>query len=63
MSMENKDSIQNVKSFPASKVVWISNGLEYFVEIFQHDQLALHSHLATMDVLQQHPRTRQQLLL
>lgn len=50
-----KNSIR-ILSFPTGEIARISNGLKNLVKIFEHDKLALHAHLAAVDVLQQYAR-------
>ena len=51
------------ESFPASKLVRVADGLENFVEIFEHYQFALHAHFATVDIFEKPSRTLYQLFL
>lgn len=53
---EDKNSIRKF-SFPAGKIARITNSLENFIKIFKHDELALHTHLASMNVLEQYSCT------
>lgn len=53
--------MQNFRSLPAGEVVGVADRLQDFVEVLEHDQLALHAHLAPVDVLQQHARAASQL--
>ena len=52
--MDNIGTNKKRLSFPTGEILWITDCLEDFVKVLQHDQFTLHTHLATMNVSHQY---------